>query len=132
MKWKLIILGVLVLLMFGLMLTEGILIPKQLQPDVLPLRLVSVSVTENGKEAVYELRNNSAAAVDVWAAATLHVGTSTQFEVQEVQIEPQAIERQKKGIIKVPLPVGKEWQVQLRVSPHLAQSATVVFSEWSK
>jgi hypothetical protein len=130
-KWKVGLAAVAAALIIVVLLTEGVLIPKQLQPNVLPIRLLSVTATEGGRQAVYELRNESGSKVDVWAAADLNVGKPENYEIQEMQITPFSIEEGDAARISVIVPDEESWQIMLRVARHGAKEGTVVFSEWS-
>jgi hypothetical protein len=130
-KRKIGIVAVVVALLLIGLLTEGVLIPKQLQPNVLPIRLLSVTTMETGREAVYELRNESRSTVDVWGSASLNVGTPDDFELREIQITPVSIGDGKAARISLSVPDEKNWQLMLRVARHGAQQGTIVFSEWS-
>lgn len=129
-KWKIGIAAIVVAVLIVL-LTEGVLIPKQLQPSVLPIRLLSVTTTETGRQAVYELRNESGSKVDVWAAASLNVGTPDTFEFQHTQITPVSIDDGQAARLSIAVPGDQGWQAMVRVAPHGAQKGTIVFSEWS-
>jgi hypothetical protein len=48
-KWKIGIATAVVSVLLIVLFTEGVLIPKQLQPNVLPIRLLSVSRTETAE-----------------------------------------------------------------------------------
>lgn len=129
-KWKIGIAAIVVAVLI-LLLTEGVLIPKQLQPNVLPIRLLSVTTTETGRQAVYELRNESGSKVDVWAAASLNVGTPEDYKCQHTQITPVSIDDGQAARISIAVPGDKGWQAMVPVARHGAQKGTIVFSEWS-
>lgn len=130
-KWKLATAALAFSGLSVVLLTEGVLIPEQLQPNVLPLRLLSVNVTDDGKQAVYELQNDSGSKVDIWPVAELHIGKKDNFRVQRVRLAPVSIDKGQAAQITFSIPDDQEWQVVLRVAFHRARKGTLVFSEWS-
>ena len=129
-KWKIGIAAIVVVVVV-ILFSDGVLLPKQLQPNVLPIRLLSVTTTETGRQAVYELRNESGSTVDIWAAASLNVGTPDEFELQHTRIAPVSIEDGQAARLSIAVPDDKGWQAMIRVARPAAQKGTIVFSEWS-
>ena len=121
-------LGVILLV---ILFTKGALVPKQLQPDVLPIRLLSITPGPIDSTASFELRNTSGSKVDVWDQATLNVGSRDQHEVRETQITPITIAHNHAGTITVSVPNSQGWQLMLRVARHGATKGTIVYSDWS-
>jgi hypothetical protein len=123
--------SVLLILVLAALGIQVLFFPKQLQPDVLPIRLLSVARTGTGTEAVFELRNESGTSIDVWPAASLNVGTQDRFETQNTLIDPISIEEDQAARITVKVPADRDWQLMIRVARHGAREGTIVFSDWA-
>ena len=130
-KLKIGLAGLLLVTVLVVLFTEGVIIPKQLQPNVLPIRLLSVATTDTGAQAVFELRNESGSRVDVWAAASLNVGTKDRHDMVNTRIDPISIDEDRAARIAVNVPSDKDWQLMIRVARHGAREGTIVFSDWA-
>ena len=106
--------GALAVVVAIVLLTEGVLIPKQLQPDVLPLRFKEyqddVTLT-----AVFEFDNEADSPVVVWESVGLITHGNNQ-ERETVSIERTQIPQGGTALIAVPVPADCPWQVEFSVA----------------
>lgn len=107
--------GLLAVVLLIVLLTEGVLIPKQLQPDVLPLRFEEYR--ENGKlTAVFEMDNKADSSVVVWETATLIAHREPGEDKQEVTLQRTVIPEGQTGTLVVDAPRDCNWQVEFNVA----------------
>lgn len=127
-KWKTVLLVAAILLLAVVLLTEGVLIPRQIQGDVLRVRLVGLSQTEEETRATFELRNVEGPKVDLWNA----VLSQPQSE-REIAITPVTLEKGDAATIELAVPTEGKWQVLFYVNRHPREEheeGTIVYSEW--
>lgn len=107
--------GALVIVFVVLLLTEGVLIPKQLQPDVLPVRFVGY---RDGTDltAVFEIANRAGSPVVVWEAAELIIHRGTSQEEQQIVIPRTTIAEEESAVVVVDAPRDCAWQVKFRAA----------------
>lgn len=124
-KIRLAAVGVVLL---AVLLTVSILIPKDLQGDVLRLRLLSMAKSGTGSLATFELHNDKGPKVDVWSAVV-----SQPDGQRDVAVTPITMEKGDTATIAIEAPSEGKWQVGFLVNKHPRQKSprgTLVFSEW--
>jgi hypothetical protein len=107
--------GILVIVLVIVLLTEGVLIEKQLQPNVLPLRFKEYR-DDAGLTAVLEMDNQSGSTVVVWEAAQLIAYRDAQREEQEITIQRTVIPEGEAATLVVSVPKDCAWQMEFRVA----------------
>ena len=96
------------------LLSEGVLIPKQLQPDVLPLRFKQYQ-DDTTLTAVFEIDNEADSPVVVWESVGL-ITHGNDHKRETVSIERTQIPRGSTALIAVPVPRDCPWQVEFSVA----------------
>jgi hypothetical protein len=116
MKTKMkLVLSFCAVIVVGLLFTEGLMVPKQLQPNVLPLAFKEYR-DETPLLGLFELRNESSSPVVVWPAATLIAHRETGKERQQIIIERTVVPENETRTVTVEAPMDRAWQVEFRVS----------------
>lgn len=114
--------------LFAVLLTVSILLPRDLQGDVLRLRLLSKAHSDTGSLATFELHNENGPKVDVWSAVMYQPDGQ-----RDIAIAPITLEKGDKAKIPIEVPSEGKWQVGFLVNKHPRQRSargTIVFSEW--
>jgi hypothetical protein len=127
-NWKIGIGAAAVLSVATVLLTEGVLFPKQIQGDVLTVRLVMLKPSDSGLRATFELRNEDGPKVDLWSATL----TGSNHE-RDIDIKTVTMNKGDTTTIEIQVPTEGKWQVCFRVSKHPKDEhrrGTLVYTDW--
>ena len=106
--------GVLAVALLVILLTESVVIPKQLQGDVLPLEFKGYR-DDTTLTAVFEMHNQSGSPVVVWENARL-INGETDKEIEWITLERTVIPENKSGTLVVEPPRDSIWRVEFSVA----------------
>jgi len=123
-----------------LLFTEGILTPKQLQPDALPLKFIGYDDPEP-MTATFEMENGYGSTIVVWEYATLITRVGNSESKQPFTLERTEITHGKTKRFSVPVARSNDWRVAFQVARFgprqkkqfesgTAVDGTIVYSEW--
>jgi len=107
--------GLLAVLLLIVLLTEGVLIPKQLQPDALPLRFKEYR-EDTKLTAVFEMENQAGSPVVVWETAALITHRESEQDKQQIALQRTVIPEGETGTLVVDAPRDGTWQVEFNVA----------------
>ncbi len=107
--------GALAIVLVIVLLTEGVLIPKQLQPNLLPLRFKEFR-DDTTLTAVFEIDNEADSPIVVWESATLVTHRDKQNSEEEITIQRTVVPKGQSGTLAVSVPRDCAWQVAFRVA----------------
>jgi hypothetical protein len=110
-----IVVGILCLAFGTLLIFQGTLFPKQLQPSALPLHFKQYQ-DGAGLKAVFEMENKADLPVVVWESASLTAHRDGRQEEQKIVIQRTIIPKGGSGILEVPVPKDCAWQAAFRVA----------------
>ena len=107
--------GITLLLVAIVLFTEGVLIPKRLQPNVLALTFKEYR-DDGGPMAVFEMVNSSGTPIVVWEDAQLITHAAGKMEEQDIRIARTMIQKGASAQLSVPVPENTAWQVAFRAA----------------